>query len=116
MKTLTRPIPYRSKSMLSILFVLGIVVLSGTWIALYWGESLFTETHLVGYYCCVTEQDLPVPGTLERTLSDFFRTLPGMQLPSLAFVATDASLLAISMRRGGDHPTGCFRTTDSIER
>lgn len=100
MKTLTPTIPYRAKSMLPILFVLGIVLLVGTWIALYWGESLFTESHLVGYYCCVTEQDLPALGTLERTLSDFFRTLPGMHLPSLFFVAANASLFAISMRRG----------------
>jgi hypothetical protein len=101
MNSLTRPIPGRSKSMLSILFVLGVVVLAGTWIALYWGESLFTESHLVGYYCCVTEQDLPARGTLERTLSDFFRTLPGMHMPSLVFVAANAGLFAISMRRGG---------------
>jgi hypothetical protein len=100
METLTRPVPYR-KSVLSILFVLGIVVLVGTWMALYWGESLFTESHLVGYYCCVTEQDLPALGTLERTLSDFFRTLPGMHPPSLVFVGVNVCLFAISMRRGG---------------
>jgi hypothetical protein len=98
--TLTRPIAYRSKSMLSILFVLGIVVLVGTWMALYWGESLFTESHLVGYYCCVTEQDLTAPGTLERTLSDFFHTSPGRHLPALIFVGANAGFFAISMRRG----------------
>jgi len=86
------------------LFVLGIVVLTGTWIALYWEETLFTESHLVGYYCCVTEQELPAPGTLERTLSDFFRTLPGMHLPSLIFFVANVGLFAISLRRGGrDH-------------
>jgi hypothetical protein len=100
MKTLTRPIPYRSNWMLSILFVLGVLLLVGTWIAVYWEESLFTESHLVGYYCCVTEQDLPDPGTLERTLSDSFRTSPGRHLPSLIFVGANAGLFAISMRHG----------------
>lgn len=101
MKTLARPIPYRAKSMSSILFVLGIVVLVGTWIALYWGESLFTEAHLVGYYCCVTEQDLPALETVERTVIDFFRTSPGMHLPSLVFVGANIGFFTISMRRGG---------------
>jgi hypothetical protein len=101
MKTLAQSIPCRSKSTLSILFALGIVVLLGTWIAMYWGESLFTESHLVGYYCCVTEQELPAPGTLERMLSDFFRTLPGMHLLSLVFVAASVGLFAIGLRRGG---------------
>jgi hypothetical protein len=100
MKTLTRSIGHRSNWMLSMLFVLGVLLLAGTWIALYWEESLFTESHLVGYYCCVTEQDLPDPGTLERTFSDFFRTSPGRHLPSLIFVGANAGLFAISVRRG----------------
>jgi hypothetical protein len=104
MEAVAPSVPRRSKLILSILFVLGIVVLAGTWIALYWEETLFTESHLVGYYCCVTEQELPAPGTLERTLSDFFRTLPGMHLPSLIFVVANVGLFAISLRRGGrDH-------------
>ena len=97
MSTLTRPISSTSKLMLSIFFTLGVIVLLGTLIVLYWSESLFTESHLVGYYCCVTEQDLPAPGTLERTMSDFFRTSPGIHLPSLVFVAASVSLFAISV-------------------
>ena len=100
MKTLTRSIGHRSDWMLSMLFVVGVVLLAGTWVALYWEESLFTESHLVGYYCCVTEQDLPDPGTLERAFSDFFHASPGRHLPSLIFVGANAGLFAISMRRG----------------
>lgn len=100
METLTRPLPYRFKSVVPILFVLGMVVLAGTWAALYWAESLFTESHLVGYYCCATEQELPAPGTLERAVSDFFRTSPGMHLPSVVFVATNVCFFALSLRRG----------------
>jgi hypothetical protein len=51
----------------------------------------------VGYYCCVSEQDLPAVGTLERTLSDFFRASPGKHLPSLVFVAVNASIFASRM-------------------
>lgn len=101
MKTLTHALQYRQKSVAPILFALGVVLLIGTWTVLYWSESLFTESHLVGYYCCVTEQDLPAHGTLERTLSDFFRTFPGMHLPSLVFVAANVGLFAISVWRGG---------------
>lgn len=98
METL-RPNLYTSKLMSPILFALGVIVLIGTWIVLYWMESLFTESHLVGYYCCVTEQDLPAIGTLERTLSDLFRASPGMHLPALIFVALNAGLFANSVRR-----------------
>lgn len=101
MKTFIRPMPCRFKSVLPVVFVLGIVVLAGTWVALWWGESVFTESHLVGYYCCVTEQDLPARGSLERAVTDFFRTLPGRHLPSLILVAGNASLFAIHVRRGG---------------
>ena len=88
-----------SRWILSTLFVLGIALLFGMWAVLYWSESLFTESHLVGYYCCVTEQDLPAPGTLPRVMSDFFRTSPGKHLPSLAFVATNVIFFAVSLRR-----------------
>jgi len=71
------------KQVLPLAFPLGVILLLGTWVVLYWSESLFTESHLVGYYCCVSEQDLPAIGTLERTISDFFRISPGKHLPSL---------------------------------
>lgn len=103
METLMQPIYRRSKSAMPILCVLGIVVLVGTWAALYWAESLFTESHLVGYYCCVTEQDLPAPGTLERTVHDFFLTSPGMHLPAVVFVAANVCFFALSLRRGRGH-------------
>ena len=97
MSIATRPLS-RTKSVLPILFALGVIALIGTWVILYWTESLFTESHLVGYYCCVTEQDLPTHGTLERMLSDFFRTSPGMHLPSLIFVAVNAGFFIVNIR------------------
>ena len=96
MSTLTRSRLRIPESVWPILFAVGIVALIGTWALLYSVESLFTESHLVGYYCCVTEQDLPALGTLERTLSDFFR---GMHLPSLVFVAVNLCLFVMSVRR-----------------
>ena len=97
MSTLTRS-NHTLRLMLPAFFALGVVLLLGTWAVLYWSESLFTESHLVGYYCCVTEQDLPAPGTLERAASDFFRTSLGMHLPSLIFVAATVGIFAVSAR------------------
>jgi len=85
---------------LPLAFLIGVLLLLGAWGALYWSESLFTESHLVGYYCCVTEQDLPAKGTLERTFSDFFRTSPGKHLPSILFVTINASFFARGVLRG----------------
>jgi len=76
-----------------------LAALIGTWTALYWAESLFTESHLVGYSCCVTEEDLPALGTLERTASDFFRTFPGKHLPPLVFVSASVALFAMRMAK-----------------
>ncbi len=85
-----------------LLFVIGVLVLLGTWTVLYWWESVFTESHLVGYYCCVSEQDLPAIGTMERTLSDFFRASPGKQFPGLLFLVTCAAIFVIGPRRARD--------------
>jgi hypothetical protein len=97
MSTLTRPHLFTSRFTWSILFALGVVLLLGIWTVLYWSESLFVESHLVGYSCCVTEQDLPAAGTLERAASDFFRTSPGMHILPLVFVAANVGLFAISV-------------------
>jgi hypothetical protein len=97
MSTLPRPNPHTLRLIVSLFFALGVVLLFGAWAVLYWSEALFTESHLVGYYCCVTEQDLPLPGTLARAASDFFRTSPGKQLPSLIFVTANVGFFAISM-------------------
>ena len=99
MNSLAVRIPDVSKRMPTLAFLLGVVLLIGTWGVLYWTESLFTESHLVGYYCCVSEQDLPAVGTLERTTSDFFRTSPGKHLPSLLFVSFSASIFITRMRK-----------------
>lgn len=103
MSTVTRPLPRTSRPVLPFLFVLGVVLLIGTWTILYGTESLFTESHLVGYYCCVTEQDLPAHGTAARTLSDFFRTSPGMHLPSLIFVAVNAGFFIVGIRHAHEN-------------
>ena len=99
MRALARPIADRSKWMVPAVFAAGIVVLVAAWVLLYWTESMFTESFLGGYYCCAAEQDLPQPGTLERTLSDFFQTSPGKHLPSLFFVGANVALFAFSLRR-----------------
>lgn len=82
------------------LWVLGVVLLLGTWGILYGVESLFTESHLVGYYCCVTELDLPAVGTWQRTLSDFFRGSPGKHLLSVVFVAVNAGIFISRILKG----------------
>lgn len=97
MSLLTRSQIQPSRLVWAILFGLGVVLLIGTWAILYESEALFTESHLVGYSCCVTEQDLPAPGTLERRASDSFRTFPGKHLPPLAFVAANAGLFCLSV-------------------
>lgn len=99
MNSLAVRIPDVSKRIPTLAFLLGVVLLLGTWVVLYWTESLFTESHLVGYYCCVSEQDLPAMGTLERTISDFFRTSPGKHWPSLLFVSVSASIFTTRMRK-----------------
>lgn len=50
-----------------------------------------------------TEQDLPAHGTLERTLSDFFKGSPGKHLPSLAFVLISAAVFVSAARRTRGH-------------
>jgi hypothetical protein len=84
-------------------FLLGVLILIGTWKILYEIELTFTERHLAGYYCCATEQDLPKPGTLERTLSDLFKASPGKHLSSLAFVLISAAVFVSAVRRARDH-------------
>jgi hypothetical protein len=99
MNSLAVRIPDVSKRIPTLAFLFGVVLLLGTWVVLYWAESLFTESHLVGYYCCVSEQDLPAMGTLERTVSDVFRTSPGKHLPSLLLVSVSASIFTTRMRK-----------------
>ena len=88
-----------SRRVVPLVYLLSIVLLLATWGALYWSEALFTESHLVGYYCCVSEQDLPAIGTLERTLSDFFGTSLGKHLPSLLFISIIAAIFLRGMRK-----------------
>lgn len=65
-------------------------------------EGVFTESHLVGYACCVAGQDLPAEGTLARTMSDLFRAPLGQHLLDLVFVGTSAAIAAYRARRQRD--------------
>jgi len=89
----------RGRIRLAVTLFLLLAALIGTWAALYWAESLFTESHLVGYSCCVAKEDLPARGTLERTASDFFRTFPGKHLPPLVFVSASVAIFATKMAK-----------------
>jgi hypothetical protein len=99
MKAWASPFADRAKWLVPLLFATGFVVLLAAWALLYWTESMFTESHLGGYYCCAADYDLPAPGTLERTLSDFFQASPGKHLPSLLFVGANVALFALTLRR-----------------
>jgi hypothetical protein len=74
-------------------FAAGLLLLAATWVIIYGTEALFTEAFLVGYYCCVTDADLPALGTWARSISDFFHGAPGKHLPSLLFIAVNAAFL-----------------------
>lgn len=80
------------------IFFVGLILLSGTWGMLYWVESLFTESHLVSYTCCLTQQDLPASGSLERVVNDFFAYPPGYYLPSLIFVVVNIVFFVTTLR------------------
>ena len=67
-----------------------------------WLEGVFTESHLIGYYCCVTSQDLPAYGTPDRTVSDLFRTPLGQQLPALVFVGASIAITSYRIRHQRD--------------
>jgi hypothetical protein len=99
MKAVASPFVDRSKWVVPLIFTVGVILLLAAWAVLYWTESMFTESHLGGYYCCAAEYDLPAPGTLERTLSDFFQTSPGKHLPSLIFAGANVGLFALVLRR-----------------
>ena len=99
MQALAKPSTERAGWLVPLVFATGLILLLVAWALIYWTESMFTESHLVGYYCCVTEQDLPEPGTLERTMSDFFNASPGKHLPSLLFIGANMALFALSLRR-----------------
>ncbi|MBC8163253.1 MAG: hypothetical protein H7Z42_18750 [Roseiflexaceae bacterium] len=75
----------------------GLVVL---WFFVYIFELLFVESHLVGYYCCVTAQDLPALGSFARTVSDFFRTPVGSHLSALVLSLGTSIIIWQRLRRG----------------
>ena len=65
--------------------MIGLLLLIGIWLILFWWVSLFTEALLVPGYCCSLDSLLAV-GTWQRAINDFFNTLPGSILPSLTMV------------------------------
>jgi hypothetical protein len=82
-----------------VLVLAGTAALAGLWWLMYVFGLFFTEASLVGYYCCVTEQDLPPSGSLARNVHDFFRTPLGSQVPSLALLAVSVGISAYLLRR-----------------
>lgn len=86
------------KSMRTGVFFVGLILLVGSWIVLYWVESLFTESHLVSYSCCLAEQELPLPGSIERVINDFFTHSPGSYLPSLIFIVINIYVFVATTR------------------
>lgn len=95
------PMSYHSNVLRNIkpgIFLVGLILLGGTWIMLWWVESLFTESHLVSYTCCLAEQDLPSPGSMEKVVNDFFAHSPGRYLPSLIFILLNISFFVATLR------------------
>jgi len=80
------------------IYFFGLILLAGSWIVLYWVESLFTESHLVSYSCCLAEQELPLPGSIERVINDFFTYAPGSYLPPLIFIVINIYVFVATTR------------------
>lgn len=96
----TQPARMRSTGNLasSAVAIVGSGLLIGSWVALYWWGSLFTEALLVPWYCC-DPATLPALGTWQRTVNDFFAAPLGSILPSMALVLTAVTIFGVRMRR-----------------
>lgn len=70
----------------TMIFTIGLILLVATWLIWFWWLSLFTEALLVPWYCCSLDA-MPAIGTWQRTINDFFGTLPGSILPSVTMIA-----------------------------
>ena len=84
------------------IFFVGLILLVGTWIMLYWVESLFTESHLVSYTCCLADQELPPPGSIEKMVNHFFAHSPGRYLPALIFILLNIGFFVATLRFAGE--------------
>jgi hypothetical protein len=80
------------------IFTVGLLLLIGSWIVLYWWAALFTEALLVPWRCCGLET-IPSPDTWQRVINDFFANSPGRHLPSILLVAVSAAVLAVRLNR-----------------
>lgn len=80
------------------LFAVGLLLLLAVWAILFWWVTLFTEALLVPWYCCSLES-MPDPGTWQRTVNDFFNTVPGSILPSVAIVLTGVLIFIARVKR-----------------
>jgi hypothetical protein len=85
-------------------FMVGILLLIGTWVVWYEWISLDTEALLVPWYCCrgdplCCDSNFPALGTWSRVLNDFFYDFPGNTLPSLAFIFINVSLFGLKVLR-----------------
>jgi hypothetical protein len=80
------------------LLVSGIILLSGTWYALFRFIAGVTE----GWLAPWDTWPHPPLGTWERTVNDFFETYPGAFLPSSAVILASAALFVLRMTRSED--------------
>lgn len=91
--------PNVAKALWGFTFWLGVLLLIGAWFIIYHLETLFAESHLASYYCCLMPQELQEIGALERVVSDFFRTSPGRDLPAALFVSANLAIFAAALRK-----------------
>lgn len=96
--TITNTTIHKPLSSLSLIF-LGVSLLVGIWFVLYWFELLFTESHLVGYYCCLTSRELPLLGTPARTMTEFFKTPLGQHAFPAFFVSVSVGITAYRLHQ-----------------
>lgn len=80
-------------------FWFGVLLLFGSWSILYELETMFAESHLASYYCCLMPQDLLKIGTLEQTVSNFFRASPGRDLVGVVFVLVNVGIFVSALRK-----------------
>jgi hypothetical protein len=82
-----------------LLFVLGILALIGTWFVLYLTESLFAESHLAAYYCCLMPDALSQLPAWEQALSNFFNSWPGQTLVAGVFIGLNAVVFLRALQK-----------------
>jgi hypothetical protein len=75
-----------------------VVLLAGLWGVMFLFEALFAESYLASYYCCMMASDLQKISVIEQSLSQFFTSSPGQELPALLFILVNSALLIHGLR------------------